>query len=138
MDDNRLGLIARKTVLEELGYRITTAASGSEALDEFSGASFDLLITDYRMPRMNGKELIERVRKQSPTLPVILLSGFVDSLGLDEKSTGADVVIQKSANEVAHLVRSVKRLACRKPLKKPAGSETPAASARLRKKPAGS
>ena len=78
--------------------------------------------------------MIERVRKLSPAVPVILLSGFVDALGLDEKSTGADIVIQKSANEVAHLMRSVKRLLNRKLPKKPAGVERPAAATRALRK----
>ena len=134
VDDNQLGLIARKTVLEELGYAVTTAMSAHEALDEFSNGAYDLVITDYKMPRMNGKELIERVRKQAPAVPVILLSGFVDALGLDEKSTGADIVIQKSANEVAHLLCSVKRLLSRKPPKKPAAVERPATVARANRK----
>lgn len=133
VDDNQLGLLARKAVLQELGYSITTASGGHAALEEFSHAGFDLLITDFKMPKMNGKELIERARKIAPAIPVILLSGFVDALGLDEESTGADVVIQKSANEVSHLVRSVKRLLNRKPVKKPAAMEAGASAARVRK-----
>ena len=134
VDDNQLGLTARRSVLEELGYRITTASSAHEALDALASGAYDLMITDYKMPKMNGKELIERVRKQSPPIPVILLSGFVDALGLNEESTGADVVLQKSANEVAHLVRTVKRLLNRKPPRKPAAVEFPPAAARARKK----
>jgi CheY-like chemotaxis protein len=115
VDDNPNGLSARKSVLEELGAAITTAAA------------FDLVVTDYKMPRMNGIELIARLRKQSPAVPIILISGFVDSLGLNEHSTGADVVIQKSNNEVAHLVRAVSRLLRKK---KPAQSQNrPSSSA---------
>src|ERR1035437_10927969 len=123
VDDNKLGLSARKCVLEELGHRIATAANGVDALELFASAKFDLVVTDYKMPRMDGLELIAGLRKTSPELPVILISGFVDSLGLSEENTGADVVIQTSANEVSHLVRSVARLLRRKPVKKPAGSE---------------
>jgi hypothetical protein len=64
------------------------------------------------------------LRKHSPGLPVILISGFVDALGLSEQNTGADVVIQKSHNEVSHLVRAVARLLNRKSPKKPAAGET--------------
>jgi CheY-like chemotaxis protein len=75
------------------------------------------------MPKMDGLELIGKLRKISPDVPVILISGFVDALGLSEESTGADVVIQKSANEVTHLVRSVGRLLKKRPPeKKPAAS----------------
>ncbi len=107
-------------MLEELGYRISTASNGVEALEHFARHQFDLVVTDYKMPRMDGLELIVRLRKQTPDVPIILISGFVDALGLSEGSTGADVVIQKSANEVSHLVRSVARLLRRK---KPPASE---------------
>jgi CheY-like chemotaxis protein len=127
VDDNANGLSARKSVLEELGHRIVTASSGAEALEQFSHLKFDLVVTDYKMPRMDGLELIARLRKLAPELPIVLISGFVDALGLSEDSTGADVVIQKSANEVSHLVRSVNRLLRRK---KPNASE----SARLKAK----
>ena len=74
------------------------------------------------MPRMDGLELIGRLRKHTPDLPIVLVSGYVDTLGMNEASTGADVVIQKSANEVSHLVRSVNRLLRRKSAKKPAAA----------------
>jgi CheY-like chemotaxis protein len=123
VDDNKLGLSARRCVLEELGHHIATASNGADALEQFANHKFDLVVTDYKMPRMDGLELIAGIRKTAPELPVILISGFVDSLGLSEENTGADVVIQKSANEVSHLVRSVARLLRKKPVKKPAGSE---------------
>ncbi len=125
VDDNANGLAARKSVLEELGYRIVTSTSGADALEQFAAHNFDLVVTDYKMPRMDGLELIARLRKSTPGLPIVLVSGYVDTLGLNEASTGADVVIQKSANEVSHLVRSVNRLLRRKsPAKKPAASQT--------------
>jgi CheY-like chemotaxis protein len=133
VDDNAHGLAARKTVLEDLGHHTVLASSGVEALELFAAQKFSLVVTDYKMPRMDGLELISRIRKQSPNMPVILISGFVDSLGLSEQSTGADVVIQKSSNEVAHLVRAVTRLLTRKPVKKPAAGETRSASRPKRK-----
>ena len=70
-----------------------------------------------------GVEFIEELRKQHPAIPVILISGFVDTLGLNESTTGANAVIQKSANEVSRLIRAVSRL-LRAPARKPAGSQT--------------
>jgi CheY-like chemotaxis protein len=125
VDDNANGLCARKSVLEELGHRISTAASGAEAIEQFGSHKFDLVVTDYKMPRMDGLELIKRLRKQAPSLPIVLVSGYVDTLGLNEATTGADVVIQKSSHEVSHLVRSVARLLRRKPVvKKPVQAQT--------------
>jgi CheY-like chemotaxis protein len=110
VDDNAHGLSARKSVLEELGHTIVTASRGADALKFIAREKFDLVVTDYKMEHMDGLELIGRVREESPDLPIILISGFVDSLGLNEENTRADVVIQKSANEVQHLVRAVARL----------------------------
>ena len=122
VDDNANGLAARKSVLEELGYSIVTCISGADALEQFTSREpFDLVVTDYKMPRMDGLELIGRLRKHTPGLPIVLISGYVDTLGMNEVSTGADVVIQKSANEVSHLIRSVNRLLRRKPVKAQAG-----------------
>jgi len=114
VDDNVSGSTARKTVLEELGHKIHVASSGADALEQFSQHKFDLVVTDYKMPRMDGLELIARLRKQQPEIRIVLVSGFVDALGLNEATTGADGVIQKSANEVTHLVRAVNRLLRRK------------------------
>ena len=119
VDDNANGLAARKSVLEELGYSIVTCTSGADALEQFTPREpFDLVVTDYKMPRMDGLELIGRLRKHTPDLPIVLISGYVDTLGMNEASTGADVVIQKSANEVSHLIRSVNRLLRRKSVKR--------------------
>ena len=118
VDDNRDGVIARRSVLEELGYRVVTAGCGSDALKSIEDGSFDLVITDYRMSPVNGLELISGLRKNGYQNPIILLTGFAESLGLRPENTGADVVIMKSANEVANLVRHTKRLLNPK---KPAG-----------------
>jgi CheY-like chemotaxis protein len=121
VDDNANGLAARKSVLEELGYSIVTCTSGADALEQFTLRDpFDLVVTDYKMPRMDGLELIGRLRMHTPGLPIVLISGYVDTLGMNEASTGADVVIQKSANEVSHLIRSVNRL-LRKSVKSQSG-----------------
>lgn len=127
IDDNKLGLAARKAVLEELGYRVTTTGSPHDGLKRFAEHDFSLVVTDHKMPKMSGVEFIEAVRKQSPHVPIILLSGFADTLGLSEKNTGADIVIQKSANEVAHMVRAVKKL-----LRQEAARKKPPASSRTR------
>ncbi len=125
VDDNSLGLLARKAVLEELGYQVTTASSALEGLECFAESKFDLVITDYKMPRMSGVELIKKLREGVPGLPIILLSGFADALGLDEENTGADAVIQKSANEVSHMVRAVRRLLRPRARRKPPATHRP-------------
>ena len=140
VDDNRDGLIARKAVLQEVGYRVQLASSCEEALQAFSAYRFDVVVTDYRMPRMSGAELIQKLRKIRPEIPIVLISGFVEPLGLTEENTGADVVIPKSAGEVPHLLRSVSRLinrqaksGRRRPARKPPSLErTPSTGKNLK------
>ncbi len=110
-------------MLQELGHQVLTSSTAAEALELCGKHSFDIVVTDYKMPKMNGIELIARLRKLHPATAVILISGFTDTLGLDEAGTGADVVLQKSNNEVSQLVRAVNRLMRKQPPKKPTGSQ---------------
>lgn len=127
VDDNQHGIAARRSILQELGYQVVSASSGSEALSHAEQEKFDLVITDYKMPKMDGLALIAELRERGFKKPIILLTGFADTLGLRETNTGADAVIQKSSNEISHLVRSTKRLLERhkepKVLKKPVASQ---------------
>jgi CheY-like chemotaxis protein len=126
VDDNSLGLAARRSVLEELGHKVVTSNAPQDALELCGKQRFDLVVTDYKMPKMNGVEFISRLRKQHPALGVILISGFTDTLGLNESNTGADIVIQKSSHEVSNLIRSVNRLLRKQnhPPKKPVASHS--------------
>jgi CheY-like chemotaxis protein len=125
VDDSRDGLLVRRALLEELGYSVQIAINGEEGLKLFEGSNFDVVVTDYRMPGMDGQQLIERIRQLDPNARVILLSGFVEPLGLTEQNTGADAVIAKTFNEWAHLLRSVKRLVNRGARKPPASQKNP-------------
>jgi len=125
VDDNSLGLRARRSVLEELGHQVLTSSTATEALELCVKHRFDVVVTDYKMPKMSGVEFIGRLRKLHPATSVILISGFTDTLGLDEANTGADIVLQKSNNEVSQLIRAVNRLLRKQqqqPPKKPTGS----------------
>ena len=126
VDDNKMGLSARRSVLEAVGHTITTAPSGVEALELFrAGAPFDLVVTDFKMPKMSGVELIVEIRKINPAMPIILISGFTDTLGLNEANTQADAVLQKSSNEVTQLMRTVSKLLNKAQRKPPGTSKGP-------------
>jgi CheY-like chemotaxis protein len=117
IDDNRHGLVARRTVLEQQGHQVTTAASGPEGLERFQEDAFDLVVTDYRMPGMTGQQVIKKLRQEKPKIPVVLLSGYVEALGLDAEGTGADIVLSKGPGEVQELLRAIQRLTRRLPRK---------------------
>jgi CheY-like chemotaxis protein len=123
VDDNKMGLAARRVVLEELGHTVYTAANGLDALVAVETQVFDLVITDWKMPKLDGIELIRRLRENEFSAPIILLSGFADNAGMREDKTGADAVVQKSANEVQVMLSTVKRLLTKKTNRKPPASQ---------------
>lgn len=80
VDDEPFLVRLNKRQLENEGYRVSVSTESLEALKEFqkSPEVFDLLLTDLTMPGMSGLELIKAVLKESPNLPVIVLTGLVD------------------------------------------------------------
>jgi len=80
-------MVAETTVgmLEVLGHRVKVASSGGRALEMLGAdASVDLVITDYAMPGMTGKELARRIRETRPNLPVVLASGYAELAAQDD------------------------------------------------------
>ncbi len=61
-------------VLED--YDITTACDGDEAIDKLKQKAFDLVITDLRMPKVPGEEVVKAAREFSPNTKVIVVSGY--------------------------------------------------------------
>ena len=110
VDDNTRGLTARKMILSDHGYEVETAPSGEEAWDLFQEHPFDVVVTDLRMGGIDGVELIRRIRATDTPTRIILLSGFIDCLGMTTESSGADELINKSNKEVPELLRAVKKL----------------------------
>ncbi|MDP9054892.1 MAG: response regulator [Acidobacteriota bacterium] len=119
VDDNARGLTAREMILADYGYEVETALSGEEAWEIFQKHRFDVVVTDLRMGGIDGVELIRRIRATDSPAGIILLSGFVDCLGMTTLSTGADELINKSNKEVPELLRAVKKLATRPRRRKP-------------------
>lgn len=76
IDDDRIINDLICELLTEEGYQVEPAFNGVEAIQAFQPAKHDLAITDVAMPLMNGWELIAALRVRSPTLPIILISGY--------------------------------------------------------------
>ncbi|MFL6732304.1 MAG: ATP-binding protein [Sphingomicrobium sp.] len=77
VDDEELVRIGTAEMLTDVGYNVIEATSGAEALRLLrSGTAPDLMITDYLMPGMNGVELIRDARQLSPSLKVMLITGY--------------------------------------------------------------
>jgi CheY-like chemotaxis protein len=87
-------LIAMSSIemLQDLGHDVTEAYSGAQALALLrEGADFDLMITDFSMPKMNGAELSAAAGKLRPELPILLATGYA------ELPNGADLDLPRLA-----------------------------------------
>ena len=73
-----------RQILESCGYKLFEAADGQEALEILQSKpdAIDLLVTDVIMPRMNGPKLLKAIRRQSPDLRVLFMSGYADEVVL--------------------------------------------------------
>ena len=125
VDGNRQGSAARQMILKDHGYSVETAECGEEAWELFQKSHFDVVVTDLKMSGIDGLELIRRIRAADAPAGTILLSGFVNCLGLTSQATGADELINKSNKEVPELVRAVRKLATRPRRRKPASQRNP-------------
>jgi len=83
-DEEEIGHLASQ-ILQKAGYSVTTETDSQEALERFRNGpeDFDLVITDQAMPRLYGLKLAEEILKIRPGFPIILISGFADSITLE-------------------------------------------------------
>jgi CheY-like chemotaxis protein len=82
VDDERAMRALTRRTLEGQGYQVYEAADGVEALATLAqGWPVDVIVTDIRMPRMDGRELASRLTTQSPRIPIVFMSGYDVYLG---------------------------------------------------------
>ena len=115
IDDNEHGLTARRSILQQDGYLVEIACCGRDGLARFEDGAFDVVVTDFRMPDLNGPEVIRCIRERAPATPIVMLSGYAAILGLTESDTGADIVLAKGPSEHFELMRAIARLMKRGP-----------------------
>jgi PAS domain S-box-containing protein len=79
VDDDILVSMGAADMLLDLGHSVTEAQSGTHALKLLeTDAPFDVVVTDYAMPGMNGFELAQRIKEKNPKLPIILATGYAE------------------------------------------------------------
>lgn len=79
VDDNDQMCSLLADILELFDYQAQQAKDGEEALKCLGEGKYDLVITDIRMPKMSGTDLLKLIKKTQPKLPVVLVSGFTPS-----------------------------------------------------------
>ncbi|MFO0589630.1 MAG: response regulator [Polyangiaceae bacterium] len=115
VDDEGSLLLTLAANLELEGFEVALAGSGEAALEIITREPFDLVLTDIRMPGMNGVELFHRVRRLRPEMPVVLMTAFaVEELVDQALSSGAFTVLPKPFS-IEQVVATISH-AARRPL----------------------
>ncbi len=76
VDDEKTVCQSCKKILTRAGYKVEVASSGEEALSKVRGNGFDVVITDWKMPAMNGLEVARKVKSENPKIAVIVITGY--------------------------------------------------------------
>src|SRR4051812_18607434 len=104
-------MLIRHTVcrfLEDRGYAAESACNGEEALEMLKTLLPDVIITDVQMPKMDGHQLIDRLKSSSKTagIPIVVLKGKTTR---SESDPRADIAIFKDIDIVANLEEALKK-----------------------------
>jgi CheY-like chemotaxis protein len=84
VDDEEVVRLSTADMLTDLGYAVLEAASAEDAMRLVDrGERFDLLVTDHLMPGMNGTDLARAIRSLLPAVPVLVVSGYAESEGIE-------------------------------------------------------
>jgi DNA-binding NtrC family response regulator len=96
VDDEAILRDAMAEALSRAGHAVDAFDSGRSALDRFSSESYDLVITDFRMPGMDGLEVLAEVRRNSPDVPVVLITahGTVETAVAAMKRGAYDYILK--------------------------------------------
>jgi DNA-binding response OmpR family regulator len=114
-DDPKLRRLGQ-WVLVESGYDVDIAADGMEGWDALQHAPYNLLITDYDLPRLTGMELIQQARLAGMRLPIVLATGSAhacDALASSSLGVAAQLPKPFGINALLETVQQVLRLANR-------------------------
>lgn len=114
VEDEELLRAGVQEMLELQGYAVITAQNGRMALECLSAHRVDLVVTDLVMPKMDGIDFVEELRKISPDLPVIVVSGSTRNImqryGIDNiQVPGANASLPKPFKG-ADLIAQIQRL----------------------------
>jgi len=111
-DDEVTMLKTLSAGLEDMGYRVTTASSGQEALTLVGKRSFDIVIADIKLPDISGLEVLETTKELNPETAVIMITGHASiETAVDAINEGAYAYILKpvAINELENIINNALR-----------------------------
>ncbi len=125
VDDDHEHTVALMRVFERAGYAVSGAENGQDALALLAERPIDLVISDLRMPRMNGLDLLRSVRAVGPQIAVIILTAFGEwTTYMEAMNCGCVDYVKKPVRRDDILLAARKALA-RRGIRAPQGPKTP-------------
>ena len=109
VDDDEAVIKAHAAMLSSMGYSPKTCCSPLQAIEIVKNETFDLVITDLRMPELSGVEFAEQVRSLAPEIRILLLTGFEGGLAEYPDISFIDRVLRKPVRK-AELLKAVTEL----------------------------
>ncbi len=101
VDDESILRSLLEKILRKEGYDVSLAASGKEAMGFLDREKFDILISDIKMPEMDGFALLRSVKEKYPNIGVIMMTAYADAYSVkDALLLGADDYITKPFKSV--------------------------------------
>jgi DNA-binding response OmpR family regulator len=76
VDDDPIVIESCRRILEPEGFTVYPAASAAEGLEALEAREYDLMITDVKMPELDGFQLMALMRKRHPRVPIVVMSGY--------------------------------------------------------------
>jgi len=108
-DEDALRTVLSGELVSE-GYDVRTAADGDDAISNLEKESFDLVLLDIKMPRMNGFEVLKFVKEKYPRTRVVMLTGFADlKNAIESKKLGAEDFVSKPY-DLVDLLTTIERV----------------------------
>ena len=101
IDDEKNYLLVLQTLLEDEGYAVTPINDPETALAFLSESEVDVVVTDMKMPKISGQEVLQRVKKSWPHIPVLIMTAFgsIDSAVEVMKYGAFDYITKPFAND---------------------------------------
>ncbi|MCB9481624.1 MAG: sigma-54-dependent Fis family transcriptional regulator [Desulfobacteraceae bacterium] len=110
VDDDKDQLKILSGFLKKKGFDPVTAQNGVKALEEFKKNSFSILLTDLKMPEMDGEKLISEINRINPIVKKIMITAYADvETTVNVMKAGADDLIEKPVN-LEKLLEKLKKL----------------------------
>jgi DNA-binding NtrC family response regulator len=106
-DDPSVGAVVTH-LLDSIGYESSSCISATQALIQLKDEKFDVVLTDFRMPKMNGVELAQEARKCNSMVPVILMTGYAASMEANEMELAEINRILEKPIALPNLERAIK------------------------------